>query len=116
MSEGADRDLLRRYVDASALSQNEIGRRVGVAGTTVGNYMRGRDSKGAPAPISARRLAQLADTLGITAEELREAGRGDAVDALGQIDRIKGGTFTTRLEKLRDQLDALITESRGRGL
>lgn len=113
VTERPDCALLRRYVDASPLSKNEIGRRIGVTGTTIGNYMRGSDTKGSPTPVSARRLAQLADVLRISADELRSAGRSDAADALAEIGLIKGGEIISRLEKLRDELDRIIADSRG---
>lgn len=116
MDEGADRELLRRYVTASPLSQNQIGKRVGVTGTMIGNYMRGHDNRGGTISLSAARLAQLANVLGISDRELTVAGRADAAAYLNDIGRIESGKFTERLVKLRDQLDALVSESRRRGL
>lgn len=116
MDDEADRALLGRYVEDSPLSLREIARRIGISPTQVTNYINGTDNRGAPVTLLARRLAQFADLFGITPDELREVKREDAVKALSQIDRIKGGSITSRLEKLRDQVDVLIAESRVRGL
>lgn len=79
--------------------------------------------KGTYEPVvpDAAMLATLANVLGVTGQELRDIGRADASDALEILyDRPTGPTseanrdrsVTARLERIRDDLDALLGELR----
>ena len=114
------RTLLARYVGEtgkSGLSANEVGRRIGITGKRVMDYVKGRDSTGRETKVTTARLVQLADAMNITNDELRSAGRPDAAEEReGRTDPPRGGPLLPRMLKLRDELNALIADARERGL
>lgn len=72
-------DLIRARREAARLSQEDVAAQAGISISTMSSMERGLH------PATARNLAAVAHTLGITADELRECGRPDAAAILVQI-------------------------------
>ena len=81
--------LLGAAIKRSGISRNQVAAQVDLSSTQVANYISGFDNKGSEVNIPPLRLAKLAALLGISEDEIRDAGRDDAARVLASMKRVE---------------------------
>lgn len=90
--------LLKRVRKARQMTIPQAARLAGISASRWSQIENGYERKnGEPVPVQAPTgtMAHMASALGITAAQLIEVGRGDAVEVLGEIERITTSASTS---------------------